>query len=112
MMNKQYYTCEEAFIIALQNCDDNDMILEAVKKIKEDCLVGSNQMDAYNEFVVKNSNLKYCYGCQSYHDSNDTIFEKDGYCKFFFDGIVALNESLYKQGEKRREEYQDIYYHR
>lgn len=102
METRNYYTCEEAFVIALQNCNDKDEIMKAISKTKG-CLVGSNEMDGYDDFIVKNSNLKYCYGCQSYHDATEVVFINDA-CKSSDDSIIALNKSLYKQGEKRREE--------
>lgn len=109
MKNLKSYNDEEAFIIALKDCKDSKEIFNALNGIiLED--IGKGRMDMYDEFITKNSDLRYCGGCQLYHDKKETIFEH-GQCADSLQDIINLNNSLIRQGEKHREDMEE-YYHR
>ncbi len=94
---------EEAFIIALKNCKSKKEKLKAINKI-EMCDVGTGCIGFYDDFIVKNTAFKFCYGCQCYHDTTRVEFCGEG-CKESY-GLMAKFSSIFqKQRLEEKEGY-------
>lgn len=96
------FTCEEAFVIALQSCDDWREIEQAIVESRGHG-VGINDVGAYDAFIISNTTMRYCDGCQAYHDIRKTKYEKRGLCSFSHECIVSVNQERKDEKEKRRD---------